>query len=188
MANNIYNSIKIRNINSDVVQKVEDIFKPNPLNLSCAAETVQLVNGVFDNIWANGEADYNRNWVVDNCGAKWFFGNIDHIDEDDTITISMESAWDPIIGWVEKFTEVLCKIKPDIYIEHRFEDEAYNFAGVSLTASNYSSNEYIDIEKWDVNKLWDDEMHLESFHDELNDMMEEEIDDYLDYLKDKENE
>jgi hypothetical protein len=188
MANNIYNSIKIRNINSDVVQKVEDIFKPNPSDLSCAADTVQLVNGVFDNIWVNGESDYDRTWVIDNCGAKWFFGNIEHIDEDDTITISMESAWDPIIGWVEKFTEVLCKIKPDIYIEHKFEDEGYNFAGVNLTASNYSSGEYIDIYQWDVNKFWEDEKYLESFDNELNDMMQEEIEGYLEYLKDNENE
>ena len=66
MANNIYNLIKIRNINSDVVQKVEDIFKLNPSDLSCAADTVQLVNGVFDNIWVNGESDYDRTWVIDN--------------------------------------------------------------------------------------------------------------------------
>jgi hypothetical protein len=187
MANNIHNSVKIRNINSDVVQKVEDIFKLNSSALDDAAHTLQLVNGVFDNIWANGEWDYDRNWLIDNCGAKWFFGTIEYID-DDTITISMESAWNPIIGWVEKFTDVLCKIKTDIYIEHQFVDEGYNFAGVSLTAHNYSSNEYIDIYQWDVNKFWEDEKYLESFNNKLNDMMEEEIEGYLEYLKDKENE
>ena len=54
MANNIYNSVKIRNINSDVVQKVEDIFKLNSSTLDDVVHTLQLVNGVFDNIWENG--------------------------------------------------------------------------------------------------------------------------------------
>ena len=83
---------------------------------------------------------------------------------------------------------MLCKIKTDIYIEHQFVDEGYNFAGVSLTARNYSSNEYVDICQWDVNKFWEDEKYLESFNNELNDMMEEEIECYLEYLKDRENE
>lgn len=187
MANNVSNYIIINNTDENVLKKVKEIFEFKTENPFEAAWTAQLVNGVFDNIWPNGEEDYDREWSTENCGAKWFNGIIADYTND-TITLTIESAWDPIFGWVEKLAGVLSEIKSDIWIQNTFEDESYNFAGVQLTAKDYSSDEYMDMEDWDVTKFWFDDLYRESYQNTLIEMMKEEIDFYKEYLKDLENE
>lgn len=187
MANHVSNYITINNSDENVLKKVKEIFEPKTQNPFETIWSVQLVNGVFDNIWSNGEEDYDREWIIKNCGAKWFNGIISDYT-DDTITLTIESAWDPIMGWVEKLTEVLSNIKPDVWIQTKFEDEGYNFAGVYLTAKDYFSYEYIDIENWDVSKFLEGGDEYEAYCDELSNMMDEEVDAYFEHLKDMENE
>jgi len=187
VANNVLNYIIINNTDENVLKKVKDIFELKTENPFEAVWTAQLVNGVFNNIWPNGEEDYDREWLMENCGAKWFNGIIaDYTD--DTITLTIESAWDPIMGWVEKLAEVLSEIKSDIWIQNTFEDENYILAGVQLAAKDYSSDEYIDMEDWDVTKFWEDDVYRESYQTTLIEMMKEEIDFYNEHLKDLENE
>ena len=74
MANQVSNYIVVQNVNTEVTEKLKEIFKPNrredsPFDIDVM--TVDLVNRVYDNIWANGNEDYNRNWVVEVCGAKY---------------------------------------------------------------------------------------------------------------------
>ena len=187
MANHVSNYIIINNSDENVLKKVKEIFEPKTQNPFETIWTAQLVNGVFDNIWSNGEEDYDRERIIKNCGAKWFNGIISDYT-DDTITLTIESARDPIMGWVEKLTEVLSNIKPDVWIQTKFEDEGYNFAGVYLTAKDYFSYEYIDIENWDVSKFLEGGDEYEAYCDELSNMMDEEVDVYFEHLKNMENE
>jgi len=188
MANSVSNLIFIKNADDNVVAKVKEIFKTNSEDPFEQIWTAQLVNGVFDNVWPNGENDYDRDWAIENCGAKWFHGNMDYIDSDGTITINIESAWDPILGWVEKLGKVLTEIKSDVYIQNSFEDEGYNFAGVQLVAKDYSSEEYINMEDWDVDKFYERGEEYESYWQELINMMEEEVKGYFEYLENKDDE
>ena len=188
MANSVSNLIFIKNADDNVVAKVKEIFKTNSEDPFEQIWTAQLVNGVFDNIWPNGENDYDRDWVIENCGAKWFNGNMGYVDSDGTITINIESAWDPILGWVEKLGKVLTEIKSDVYIQNSFEDEGYNFAGVQLVAKDYSSEEYINMEDWDVDKFYERGEEYESYWQELINMMEEEVKGYFEYLENKDDE
>jgi hypothetical protein len=68
MANEFSNYIIVENVNTEVTEKLKEIFKPNrrednPFEID--VKTVDLVNRVYNNIWANGNEDYNRNWVVE---------------------------------------------------------------------------------------------------------------------------
>jgi hypothetical protein len=108
-----------------------------------------------------------------------------YVDSDGTITINIESAWDPILGWVEKLGKVLTEIKSDVYIQNSFEDEGYDFAGVQLVAKDYSSEEYINMEDWDVDKFYERGEEYELYWQELINMMEEEVKSYFEYLENK---
>lgn len=190
MANHVSNHIIVKNVNTEVTEKLKEIFKPNrqedsPFNIDVM--TVDLVNRVYDNIWANGNEDYNRNWVVEVCGAKWFHGHI--VNEKETqVSIIIVSAWDPVIGFVEKLAETLSNIKEDIWIEHTFEDEAYCFAGVHLAAKDYTSDEQLDMDDWDVSKINEGGRYCEEYQDELHNLMESEVNYYLEYVKDDNDE
>ena len=190
MANEVSNYIIVENVNTEVTEKLKEIFKPNrredsPFDIDVM--TVDLVNRVYDNIWANGNKDYNRNWVVEVCGAKWFYGHITN-EEETRVSIRMVSAWDPVIGFVEKLAEVLSNIKEDIWIEHTFEDEAYWLVGVHLAAKDYTSDEQLDMDDWDVPKIREGGTYYEEFEDELRNLMESEVNYYLKYVKDDNNE
>jgi len=190
MANTVFNYIIINNGDDGVVEKIKEIFQPktesdNPFETT---STVQLVNALFDNIWPNGGSDYDRYWVENRCGAKWFNGCVSDYGDDGTITIHIDSAWDPIMGWVEKLAEVLSDIKPDVWIQNKFEDEGFNFAGVHLAARGYSSDEYIDMEDWNVDKFLEGGEEYHSYCDKLSNMMDEEVDVYFEHLKNMENE
>lgn len=188
MANTVFNYITINNAGGNVVEKIKEIFKCTSEDPFETTLTVELVNALFDNIWPNGSGDYDRSWVENKCGAKWFNGYVSNYGDDGTITINIESAWDPIFGWVEKLAEVLCNIKSDVWIQNRFEDEGYNFAGVHLIAKDYSSDEYIEMEDFDVDKFFEGGEEYNLYCDKLSDMMDEEVDVYFEHLKHMENE
>ena len=190
MANDVSNYIVVQNVNAQITEKLKEIFKPNKHedgSFELDVMTVDLVNRVYDNIWANGNEDYNRLWVVEACGAKWFYGHITN-EEESRVCIRIVSAWDPVIGFVEKLAETLSNIKEDIWIEHTFEDEAWCFAGVHLAAKNYASDESMDMDECDVLKAYEDSEYLDKFNDELYELMSDEVTYYLEYLNDTTNE
>ncbi len=66
MANHVSNYIIINNSDENVLKKVKEIFEPKTQDPFETIWTAQLVNGVFNNIWPNGEEDYDREWLMEN--------------------------------------------------------------------------------------------------------------------------
>ena len=166
MANHVENYITIKNLNDEAKKEIIRIFKVQPGTYN-EVHTTELISGIFDKPEYT-EGDYDREWVIDNCGAKWFFGSVEDEFEDEII-IRIVSAWDPINPLLEIFTQRLVKICENVVVESIFEDEAYNFAGVFYGSKEYTDEEYIAIEEWDIERFWtgeeeDAEYQSEFFH------------------------
>ena len=175
MANHVENYITIKNLNDEAKKEIIRIFKVEPGKYT-EVHTTELISGIYDKPEYT-EADYDREWVTDNCGAKWFYGSVEDEFEDE-IVIRITSAWDPINPLLQAFTYRLTNICEGVIIESMFEDEGYNFAGIFYGSKEYITEEYIDIEEWDIERFWtgeeeDVEYHSDFFHT-LQDMMEDE--------------
>ena len=183
MANHVSNYIVIHGANSQAVKMVREIFRQeNPDDSE--VWTADLVNRVFDNVWPKGEEDYDRNWVEENCGAKWFHGYLES-DEEDYLQLNLESAWSPVRGWVQRLYEVLSQVSPDVWITNKFEDEGYGFAGFMLVGKEWFNEECMEMDEWEAEKFFEDDNLRDSFYEELNRLMEEEEAAYLSSLEDE---
>ena len=183
MANHVSNFIVIHGANSQAVKMVREIFRPE-FSDDPDVWTTDLVNRVFDNIWPRGEEDYDRDWVTENCGAKWFHGHLE-TDEEDCLQLNLESAWSPVNEWVQRLYEILSQVSPEVWITNKFEDEGYGFAGVALVGKEWINEECINMDEWEVEKFFEDDELLDSFYEELNRMVEEEQAAYLFSLNDR---
>jgi hypothetical protein len=166
MANHIENYIRVENANEDVLNEIKRVFQIEEGDYQ--VHTEDLAKRVFGE---DAPQEYDRGWYCDECGAKWLNGCIED-DDLDEIRILMTSAWDPINGWVERFAQNLRKIKEDVVVHNTFEDEGYNFAGVYYTAKEYDDCEWVDIDEYDIEKIWEDDDVREQYHDELRDILD----------------
>jgi hypothetical protein len=166
MANHIENYIRVENANEDVLNEIKRVFQIEEGDYQ--VHTEDLAKRVFGE---DAPQEYDRGWYCDECGAKWLNGCIED-DDLDEIRILMTSAWDPINGWVERFAQNLRNIKEDVVVYNTFEDEGYNFAGVYYTSKEYDDCEWVDIDEYDIEKIWEDDDVREQYHDELRDILD----------------
>ena len=182
MANHIENYIVIENSNEEVLKEVQRVFQTEEGQWEVHSE--DLAKRVFGE---DAPEEYDRTWYCDTLGAKWLYGSIeDDYEEEQTVRIT--SAWDPINGWIERFAQNLRKIKEDVVVHNTFEDEGYNFAGVYLTAKYYDDCEMVDMDEYDVEKIWEDDDIREEYHNELHQILMDHKEAYENTLEDvKEN-
>ena len=182
MANHIENYILIENSNEEVLKEVQRVFQLAEGEYEVGSE--DLAKRVFGE---DAPEEYDRGWYCDECGAKWLHGSI----EDESVeeqTVRITSAWDPINGWVERFAQNLRKIKSDVIVHNTFEDEGYNFAGVYFVAEHYDDCEWVDMDEYDVDQIWEDDDVREEYHDELHQILMDHKECYQNILEDmKEN-
>jgi hypothetical protein len=166
MANHIENYIRVENANEDVLNEIKRVFQIEEGDYQ--VHTEDLAKRVFGE---DAPQEYDRDWYCDECGAKWLNGCVEdeHLDE---ICILITSAWDHINGWVERFAQNLRNIKEDVVVYNTFEDEGYNFAGVYYTSKEYDDCEFVDIDEYDIEKIWEDDDVREQYHDELHQILD----------------
>jgi hypothetical protein len=148
-------------------------------------ETEQLIAAVF----LEHPAEYDRWWVSENCGAKWFYGEADYV-ADEYVFMNITSAWDPVDGWINELAKRLYEIDSNTTIQNRFSDEAMNFAGVSFVSKSWSNTEMLDevqrdkfIELANVENSEGGEWeYLEEVFDEIVDEQEK---DYKEFTEDE---
>jgi len=182
MANHIENYIIIENSNEEVQKEVQRIFQTEEGQWEVHSE--DLAKRVFGE---DAPEEYDRTWYCDTLGAKWLYGSIED-DSEEEQTVRITSAWDPVNGWIERFAQNLRKIKEDVVVHNTFEDEGYNFAGVYLTAKYYDDVEWVDIDEYEVDKIWEDDDVREEYHNELYQILQDHKEAYQNTLEDvKEN-
>jgi hypothetical protein len=165
MANNIENYIVIENSNEEVFKEIQRVFELDEGEWEVHSEN--LAKRVFGE---DTPKEYDRDWYCDNAGAKWLHGCIED-DSPESPSIRITSAWDPINGWVERFAKNLRKIKEDVIVHNTFEDEGYNFAGVYYSSNEYDDCEWVDIDSYDIEKIWEDDNVREQYHNELHQIL-----------------
>ena len=181
MANHIENYIHIINANEDVLNEVKRVFDNGD---AYDVQTEELAQRVYGD---ETPLEYDREWYLNNCGAKWLYGHIEDEDVDD-IVIEITSAWDPINEWIDKFAQNLRKIKGDVVVYNTYEDEGYNFAGVYYTSEEYDDNEGIDMAEYDITQIWEDDDVRDDFYRELNDILQMHIKCHIDRITEMINE
>ena len=142
-----------------------------------------MVNRVYGE---EAPVEYDREWYIEKCGAKWMYGTVEDWDMND-ITINVVSAWDPVNEWIERLSINLIAIKEDVIIESKFEDEGLNFLGVAYFSKEYSDVEYLD-EEVDGEKFWEDDEYMDGIYETINLMMEDERRIHLEVIEDLKNE
>lgn len=178
MANHIENFIHIINADENVLNEVKRIFEKEEGQYD--VQTEALAQRVFGD---ETPLEYDREWYIDNTGAKWMYGHIDDDDIED-IAIEITSAWDPVNEWVDRFAQNLRKIKSDVIVHNTYEDEGYNFAGVYYTSAEYDDNEGIDMDEYDVDKIWEDDDVRDEYFDELRSILDMHIQCHKDVIED----
>ena len=169
MANNIENYITIKNADENVLNEIKRIFEYQADSTYKTVHTEDLANRVYGE---EAPVEYDREWYIEKCGAKWMYGVVEDWDVSEII-INITSAWDPINEWLERLSINLIAIKEDVIIESKFEDEGLNFLGVAYFSKEYSDVEYLD-EDVDGNKFWDDDDYREGIYETIQLMIEDE--------------
>lgn len=182
MANNIENYITIRNADENVLNEIKRIFEYEAENTYKTIHTEDLANRVYGE---EAPVEYDREWYLQKCGAKWMYGVVEDWDVNEII-INITSAWDPINEWLDRLAINLIAIKEDVIIESKFEDEGLNFLGVSYFSKEYSDVEFLD-DDVDANKFWDDDDYREEIYETINLMMEDERRIHLEVIEDLKN-
>jgi hypothetical protein len=167
MANHVENYIVIENSNEEVLKEVQRVFQLDEGEWEVHSEN--LVKRVFGE---DAPEQYDRGWYCDNAGAKWLNGSIEDNSPEEPI-VRITSAWDAINGWVERFAQNLRNIKEDVVVHNTFEDEGYNFAGVYYTSKEYDDCEWVDMDEFDVEEMWENDEIMYQYHDELHKIREE---------------
>jgi hypothetical protein len=165
MANHIENYIRIVNVNEEVLNEVRRVFEKGE---SYDVQTEELAQRVFGD---ETPLEYDREWYLNNCGAKWLYGHIEDESIDD-ITIEITSAWDAINGWVDRFAHNLRNIKSDVVVHNTYEDEGYNFAGVYYTSAEYDDDECVDMGEYENTPLWEDDDARDRYLEELSSILD----------------
>lgn len=165
MANHVENFIHILNADENVLNEVKRIFEKEEGRYD--VQTEDLAQRVYGD---ETPLEYDREWYLDNCGAKWLYGHIEDDDIED-ITIQITSAWDAVNEWVGKLARNLRTIKSDVVVHNTYEDEAYNFAGVYYTSEEYDDNESIDMGEYEVDQIWEDDEVRDQYFDELRSIL-----------------
>jgi hypothetical protein len=182
MANHISNSIQIKNGNASVLKEVERVFHTNEGEYDVGTE--ELAQRVYGDEYPG---EYERSWIVENCGAKWFNGTLEEAEED-YISIQIESAWDPPSDWIVKLTEKLVVIKEDVIVINTYEDEGFNFVGVHLCAKHEDEHMQLDMDKYDLENIWENDDERDRLYDDQAELRDELESDYASTLLDmKEN-
>lgn len=182
MANHIENYILIENSNEEVLKEVQRVFQLSEGEWEVHSE--DLAKRVFGE---DAPEEYDRGWYCEECGAKWLHGSI----EDDSVEepiVRITSAWDPINGWVERFAQNLRKIKEDVVIHNTFEDEGYNFAGIYYTSKEYTDCEWVDMDEYDIEKMWEDDEMIDRYNDELYQIRDEHREAHKQTIEDSKDE
>ena len=177
MANNVYTLVTIESSKNVIKEFSDKIITPEVEKANWSQKSTIIAENLFKLIYDNYPAEYSREWMAENLGAKWCFVHDWQLD-DDTIDLTFDSAWYPPDELFHKLAEYF-KQFGDFEMEARSEDEAYQ--NVSGGYANQNGSEFL-VEDEDIPPYPDDEDFdsqedhdeaIEEFYDKIADMKDE---------------
>jgi hypothetical protein len=176
MANEINNYITIKSKNIKVHDAIKNIFDSgeNEPNDNLMADIINFIDGK-----ENIAIDSNN--VSEILGANWVRAELLN-SEDDFIEIHAISPWEPLNLMCENLCNRLMEIDQGIVIENIFEEESYENVGASYYSKEYSDEEFIDMDDWDIDRLSEDDEYKEALDNEIKSLMERHRENHSDEI------
>lgn len=178
MANEVNNYVTIKSSNPKVLEDIKKLFKTKGDD-SQEIWTTDFVN--FIEGTNKDENEITHDYAVDNLGAKWVRAEITNSD-DDYIEFTAISAWDPINLMCDKLCTKLMETDEKVVVENIFEEEGYQNVGGSYYSKEYSDEEYVDMDDWDLDRLFEDDEYKEELDNEIKGIMERHRENHLDEI------
>lgn len=178
MANEVSTVVLLRDKN----EKVDEFIQSHLVDGEYGKDIdgLKLYNTLFGTDFTESDPP-TRQWAVEHLGSKWI--HFEYIDHDQ---INLISAWDFPHKLIEKLTEQLLEICPEIIVLGTFEDETYDPSGGFLYAKDY--DEYEEIDDIDHDLLWEDDDYREEVLDTIGALPDEMLRWYNKYLTELEEE
>lgn len=123
----------------------EEAQKDSEYRMGIFSEGVDSVMKWFG-IEVPGEDDIDRDWFINNVGAKWC-----HLEDIGDSYISTTSAWSVPYEFVENLCKALSVKFPGTFAVVSYDDECYNFIGASLV----NEDGVDEVEELDADEVWE---------------------------------
>ena len=193
MANEMMTFVKVVSKKPEVAVRLQEIFKSRKGNYE--VDAIDVINNIkgtsycFKNEKEDFDVDVdfpsNQLWE-EMIGPKWMFLEYDHAELPEDCNIVLTSAWVVPIPFVLRLRDELQKVDEDCYIKGTYEDESYDPSGAFIAGKF----DYDDMEDNDETYDWDeaneDDYYSEQWSMTLHDMMDNLEIEYLDYVKEME--
>lgn len=193
MANHVETYVTIHNVTEEVKTKLEELCSTESNESLGSIQVVNRLWGTNFN-WNDsltreeneelGNTYPEYDWMIENVGSKWVTLEYSEIEED-LSQINFITAWSFPEGLIQKLTDVLTEIDSDVYLSGTYEDEGYDPVGAFVWADGFDDIEDFDHD-YETDQIWEDDEIRDKFYDELNELKQEMIDSYLEFLEDDE--
>lgn len=148
----------------------------NPFANTIFGDTITGMMSAFG-IEVPDEEGQDRNWFIDNVGAKWCY--LEDVGES---YVSTTSAWSVPFDFAAAMCKKLNEKFPNTFAVLSYEDEAYNFVGVGVVDESGVD----EVEELDSDEVW------ETFAEQTDNVVPEDgiwdnddlIDQFYDWLPD----
>ena len=175
--------VQFRNLNEQTFSKLRDLL-PFEEGGSGQVDTNLHLGKLFEDEW-NG--DFQHEWMIDNVGSKWIKIEYYSTDFEPKLDVTIETAWSFPEQWCERVAEVLTQIDASVVLVGTYEDESKEPMGAFVFGYGYSDYEdlevEIDFDRWD-----DDDEYRDEIYGELNSLMDDLCDGYLQSMEDNNSE
>lgn len=158
MANYVSSHLQFHGLTEEGSQKLKSIVDLMESRSSDKSEQ-HLALAFFEDL---ASAPLDINWMCENVGAKWAY-----LTEFDGDSLHFNSAWSPVFEFVSYLVGEISKSQENFMATYSYEDEFYNFAGVSVYDQDgiYESvesdfeclQEEVFIRYPDIREQWDEE-------------------------------
>lgn len=189
MANHVYSLLEVKFKTVDDTSRflkwigLETDPEMQPENSTYLSRIEACSNCLFESLYEDTED--TREWWIDNIGAKWCY--LDDVDSsDDTVYLSLVSAWDFPEGLFFKLSDFLREQYPGAKVEGTFEDEGYCFIGACASNQQFRDIEYFhpDEEYFeDPNYRDEDDCWTDAFFEEMSNKKDELLDEVLSFTE-----
>jgi len=168
MPNEFNNYISIITTNKKIVKDLEYLFEVNEDGESKIIETRDLINFIYSLEISTDELDYDYiETMTKTKGIKGEFTN----QIGDRFEMAIVSASNHLGFVVEALFNKLILIDPQLIIECIIEEESYESVGVGYYSSKFCKLEFMDMGKWDLTRLYEDDDYRDLLADEQIQLM-----------------
>ncbi len=163
MPNEFNNYISIITANKTIIKDLENLFDVSKEGESKIIETIDLINFIYSLEIPTNDLDYDFiESMTKTKGIKGEFTN----QTDDRFEMAIVSASSHLGFVVEALFNKLILIDPQLIIECIIEEENYESVGVGYYSSKFCKLEFIDMGKWDLIRLSEEDEYRDILADE----------------------